>query len=120
MEAVVALAIVGALAAGAMASAGAHVRAADRAIRAIEGQALARERLALTRLLGGTAAVLPDSVARGVFPFPFADYTWTATAAPRFDEPDLRDVTVEVHWEGGRYALRTLLVRPPEPREEAR
>jgi type II secretion system protein I len=113
LEAVVALTIVSITAISALAAVGAELRTAERARRALAAEALAKYRLATVELLSSKdAARLPDSLAKGTFAAPFAEYRWTASAAPRRNTPAMYDVTVRVAWDGGEYALDERLYRP--------
>jgi general secretion pathway protein I len=114
LETVVALAIVGLAVVAALEAFGAELRTSARAHRALESEALAGERLARLRLLAAEElASLSDSMARGRFPTPFADYQWAADAAPVLGEPELYEVSVRVTWDDGHYGLRTRLHRRP-------
>jgi type II secretory pathway pseudopilin PulG len=113
-ETVVALAIVGMTAVAALGAVGTELRAAERARRVLEAEALATQRAAQLDLLADDdLLVLPDSVARGRFDAPLADYRWETTSAPLAEEPGVYDVTVRVSWADGAYALRTRAFRRP-------
>jgi prepilin-type N-terminal cleavage/methylation domain-containing protein len=112
LEVIVALAIVGVTAVGALASVGAELRAAEDARTTLEAEALAVYRMATLEML--TAEQLqriPDSLARGRFDPPFERYRWTATSDAVLGEEGLTEVELEVEWEGGSFPLRTLLFR---------
>ena len=114
LEAVVALAIVGVTAVGALAAVGAELRAADDARTALEAEALAVHRMKTIEML--TAEQLqrvPDSLARGKFEPPFERYRWTVATEPVMGEEGLTEVTVEVEWKTGSFPLRTRLFRRP-------
>jgi prepilin-type N-terminal cleavage/methylation domain-containing protein len=114
LEAVVALAIVGVTAVGALAAVGAELRAADDARTALEAEALAVHRMKTIEML--TAEQLqrvPDSLARGKFEPPFERYRWTVATEPVMGEEGLTEVAVEVEWKTGVFPLRTLLFRRP-------
>lgn len=118
METVVSLAIVSVTALAALEAAGADLRAAERSKRAIEAEALATQRLAITNLLTEQELVaLPDSVAAGQFPAPLDAYRWTTKTATRDDVPGVHDVTVRVSWgvgpDSGGYTVRSALYRRP-------
>lgn len=103
LEAVAALAIVGATAASVLATTGAGVRGAERARRAHEAAALADETLARVALLDDNALrALPDSLTGGTFPAPFADYRFSVTVRGDASLPGLVFADVAIEWEGGQ------------------
>jgi type II secretion system protein I len=113
LEALVALTILGLAAVASLASLGAQLRGADRARAALVGEALAQDRLARLRLARADAlAHLPDSLARGRFPRPWAGFRWTATSRTDRERPDLVEVTVEIVSPDSRSSLATVLYRP--------
>ena len=113
-EAVVAVTIVGLTAVGALSSAGANLRSAERARRAIEAEALATERLDFVDLLDDAELqAVPDSVAKGVFDAPLNEYSWKTTAAPVDGQAGVYDVRVTVLWPGGAYELKSYAYRRP-------
>lgn len=117
LEAVAALAIVGATSAGVLAATGAGVRTAERSRRAHEAEALAEEQLALVTVAGGTTLpLLPDSLAHGVFAPPFDEYSWDVTVQPDATLPGLYAVQVDVTWAGGAQSLQSALYRRPPGR----
>ena len=112
LEAVVALAIVGVTAVGALAAVGAELRAADDAQTTLEAEALAVYRMSTLEML--TAEQLqriPDSLARGTFDPPFERYRWTAVTEPVLGEEGLTEVRLDIAWKTGSFPLRTLLFR---------
>lgn len=112
LEAAVALLIVGLTATAAAELYGAQMRAARREPRLVTATALAQDRLAAVRLLEPEQlARLPDSLARGRFAAPFADYRWTA-ATTRVKLDDLYELHVEITWLDGKIALSTLIYAP--------
>ena len=112
LEAVVALAIVGVTAVGALASVGAELRAAEDSRTTLEAEALARyEMSAIEMLTAEQLQRLPDSLARGPFDPPFERYRWTAATEPVLGEEGLTEVQVDVVWKQGSFPLRTLLFR---------
>jgi len=112
LEAAVALLVVGLTAGAALELYGAHMRAILREPRLLTATALAQDRLAAVRLLEPEQLPrVPDSLARGRFAAPFAEYRWSATAA-RSTLDDLYDVRVEVAWLDGRVALSTRIHAP--------
>jgi type II secretory pathway pseudopilin PulG len=118
LEAVAGLAIVGMVAASAMAATAREMRTAARARRAIEVEALATARMDWMALVTDVQLQsLPDSVARGTFPEPLDDYRWRTSVEPVAQESGLYDVRVSVLWkEGGKdvsYDLRSRLYRRP-------
>lgn len=113
-ETVVALAIVGMTSVAAMAAVGAELRAAERAKRVLEAEALATQRTSLLDLLADDDLLaLPDSVERGRFDAPLDDYRWETTAAPVDSVAGVHDVSVRVSWADGAYELRTRAYRRP-------
>ena len=114
LEAVVALVIVGLTATAAAELYGAQMRAARREPRLVTATALGQDRLAAVRLLEPEQLRrLPDSLARGRFAAPFADYRWTA-AATRSRVDDLYELSVEITWLDGQIALSTLVYAPQQ------
>ena len=114
LEAVAALAIVGATSAGILATTGAGVRAAERARRAHEASALADETMARIALLSDEALrVLPDSLSGGTFAAPFDEYDWEASVQGDVQVAGLFTVAVSVQWEGGVHSTTTALYRRP-------
>ena len=108
LEAVAAIAIVGMTSVAALEAAGGEMRTAERARRAIEVEELATSRREFMDLLTDTELQsLPDSVAKGKFPPPFDQYTWTTTSAPISDPNGLYDIHVTVNWQNGSYLVRT-------------
>ena len=122
LEAVAALAIVGATSAGVLAATGAGLRTATRARHVVEADALATEVYARLSLAGDAALrALPDSLAGGQFPSPFTDYAWRATVRPHGEWAGLMTVDIEVQWRDGAHRLSSALYRrapAPAPAEE--
>jgi len=114
LEAMVALAIVGTVAIGALEAYATEARAATRERESAPAAALARERMARLELLDThTLRTLPESLSRGrltVGPIP---YEWTALARAVYREPDLYELSVDVRWPDGAVALRGRSYRPP-------
>lgn len=105
LEAVVALLVVGLVAAAAVELIGADLRAATRQPALLTATALAEERLATVRLLGDEQLPrIPDSLASGRFPAPFTAYRWRSSVARAHDE-EVYDIRVEVRWPEGSYTL---------------
>lgn len=101
-EAVVALAIVGLTAIGALEAVGAEMRTAERARRAHIVSALAVERTAFMYLMSDRDLLnLPDSIASGTFDYPMDEYQWTATSKPSSDYEGLYDTSVTILWKNG-------------------
>jgi type II secretory pathway pseudopilin PulG len=101
-EAVAALAIVAVTTISALSTVGAELRAADRARRALEVEALLAERVSVLALLTERDLQrLPDSIADGRFPAPLDAYRWTTTSAPSTAYAGLYDVQVTLHWTDG-------------------
>lgn len=113
LEALVALAIVGLAGVAALEALGGELRTAGRSRHAYAVAALAEERLAAVRLLPATELdPIPDSLARGRFTAPFAEYSWTASVRGVSDERDLYDVVVRVEGREAGLDLRTRIYRP--------
>lgn len=114
LEAVAAVAIIGMTSVSALAAAGGDLRTAERSRRAIEAEALATARLDFMNLMYDTdLEALPDSVAKGTFPKPMDEYSWTTTATPYSDQAGVYDVRVTVKWAEGAYTERTYIYRRP-------
>jgi hypothetical protein len=112
MEAVVALAIIGLFAVALFATTAAQMRTASKAGILLSARSLAEDRIAALRLLDYDALKdVPDSLVKGVFPAPFADFTWTAQVEEMKDEYDLFGVQVTVSGQGEVFPLRTLFHR---------
>ena len=111
MESAVALLIVGLTAGAALEANGARMRAVRRSPNLVVAMTLAQDRLAAVRLMEPEQfRRLPDSLARGRFAAPFAEYRWLAAA--RVAEGDLYDVRVEVTWSDGSIAVESRLYVP--------
>lgn len=114
LEAVVAVAIVGMTAVGALEAAGGDMRAAERSRRALEAEALATSRLDVIDLLSDRELqALPDSIEQGKFAAPLDEYSWKTESAPLADQAGVYDVHVTVAWATGSYTLRTYAYRTP-------
>ena len=113
-ESVAALTIVGMVAISALEAVGAEMRTAERARRALEVEALATQRLdAMDLLTDQELQAIPDSVAKGAFDEPLAEYRWTTTSARVSEQPGVYDVTVTIDWGSGSYPLKTKMYRRP-------
>jgi len=113
LEAVVALAVLGAVSVAALAALGAQLRTSERAATALTAEALTDDRLARARLLDrDELAHLPDSLAAGRFDVPWDRFSWRIGSREVLDHTDVFEVTVAVRWEGGTYDLATRLYRP--------
>jgi prepilin-type N-terminal cleavage/methylation domain-containing protein len=113
IEAAIAVAIVGITTIGALEAFGAELRTADRVRRSLEADALAQERLAALELTEPALfRTLPDSLTRGAFAAPFADYSWSATVKSDRNDTGLFDVVVHVVWPSGGITLQRTLYRP--------
>lgn len=113
MEAVVALAIISLVAIALLSTTAAQVQTAAKAKVLLVSRALAEDRLNALRLLDYEDLVaLPDSLAEGAFPPPFADFGWTATVEPMEEEYDLFGAEVIVTGRGETFPLRTLVHSP--------
>lgn len=114
LEAVVAVAIVGMTAVGALESVGSGMRTAEKSKRALEAEALASSRLEFMDLMSERELQsLPDSVAKGTFPKPLDEYTWTTTSSPLDEQAGVFDVRVTVTWPTGSYGVKTYIYRQP-------
>jgi type II secretory pathway pseudopilin PulG len=120
LEAVAALAIVGATSAGVLAATGAGLRTAAQARHAYEAEALSLEMHAMLALADeGTLRALPDSLAGGRFPEPFAQYRWKTEVRPHSEWGGLLMVQIEVQWPEGAHRIASALYRrPPAERTE--
>jgi type II secretory pathway pseudopilin PulG len=113
-EAVAAMAIVGVIAASALSATGAEMRAVERSRRALEGEALATQRLDyLDMLTDLQLQSLPDTVAKGKFDAPLDEYQWETTATPVAEQGGVYDVRIRIVWPGNSYAVRTYAYRRP-------
>ncbi|WP_461412802.1 type II secretion system protein [Gemmatimonas sp.] len=112
LEAVAALAIVGATSAGVLAAVGAGTRTAARARHAHEAESLALElHASLAVQSEATLRALPDSLAAGRFRAPFDGYTWRARVRPDATAPGLYEVRVDIDWPSGSQSLSTAFYR---------
>lgn len=112
LEAVVALAILGVASIVLLQVRAQQIRVATQARELLTAQALAEDRISALRLLDyELLADPPDSLMAGVFPPPFAEFSWTAQVALMEDEYDLFGVEVEVLGPVERFPLRTLVHR---------
>ncbi|MGH7503330.1 MAG: type II secretion system protein [Longimicrobiales bacterium] len=113
MEAVVALAIIGLVTIGLLSATAAQVRTASKAKVLLTARALAEDRLSALQLLDYTSLEdLPDSLASGTFPPPFASYSWSARVELMEDEYDLFGAEVVVTGAGEAFPLRTMIHVP--------
>ncbi|MDP1858409.1 MAG: type II secretion system protein [Gemmatimonadaceae bacterium] len=112
LEALIAIVIVGMAAAAASAAFGTELRSAGRAGHALRAAALAEQRLSALTLQPYEGLVpLPDSLARGRFALPNADYQWTATVRASNEDPALLDARVRIAWSNGDFLLVSRLYR---------
>jgi hypothetical protein len=119
MEAVVALAIIGLFALALLSTTSSHMRTASKARVLLTARTLAEDRISAIQLLEyDELADLPDTLAAGVFPEPFRDFTWSARVEEMKDEYDLFGVEVVVAGQGESFPLRTL-VHSPRPQTTA-
>jgi prepilin-type N-terminal cleavage/methylation domain-containing protein len=116
IEAAIAVVIVGLASVAVLGAFGTELRTADRARRALDSRALAEQRLTSLQL---TPVLLldrlPDSLARGRFDRPFDAYSWKAAAKLSRDVEFVYDLSVQVAWDGGNFALDSRVYRPPPP-----
>jgi type II secretory pathway pseudopilin PulG len=110
------MAMVGLVAIAALEAAGAQMRAAERARRAVEAAALAQQRLDWLDFLNEQhLRSLPDTVKEGTFEAPLEEYRWETETTPVSTQPGVYDVTVKVTWDKGEqsFALRSYAYRRP-------
>lgn len=113
LEAVLSLAIISLVGLAALGAVGRDLRTAVNAKVALEVAMLADDRLETTRLADpATLAVLPDSLASGVFAAPFDEYRWNIDTRPVPGSVQLYDVRVTVHWAEGSRSYRARFYRP--------
>ena len=113
LEAVVALAIIGIVAVGVLASTAAQVRTADKASVLAVARTLAEDRTTAFRLLGyEELRDPPDSLMGGAFRPPFDEYSWSATIRETEGEYDLFTLDVVTTGRGEVFPVQTLLHRP--------
>jgi type II secretory pathway pseudopilin PulG len=113
LEAVIALAIIGVVAVGVLASTAGQVRSADKAGGLVVARALAEDRTTAFRLLGYEELRRPaDSLLAGRFSPPFDEYSWTARVVETEGENDLFTIDVVTEGRGERFPIQTLLHRP--------
>jgi len=95
-----------------LAATGAGLRTATRARHVVEAEALALEVYARLALASDAALrALPDSLAGGQFPEPFAEYDWRATVRPHAEWAGLVTVEIAVTWPEGAHRLASALYR---------
>lgn len=112
LETAVALLIVGLVAGASLELYAAQMRAATREEHLLTATVLAQDRLAAVRLLEAEQLVpLPDSLARGRFDAPFADFRWHASTA-RARNGDLYDIRVAIDWSGGAFTVASRVYVP--------
>jgi hypothetical protein len=112
LEALIGLAILGAVVIGLLSAAGTQVRAADQASVLLVASALAQDRAAAIQILDYQGLVSPpDSLLAGTFEAPFDDFEWTAQVEHTDNEYDLFAVRVEVSGRGHLFPLETLVHR---------
>ena len=113
-ESVAAMAIVGIVSIAALEAAGAQLRSAEKARRAIEASALAQQRLDWLDFMNEqNLRSLPDTVRAGKFEAPLNEYAWTTTAAPVSTQAGVFDVLVKVTWPDNSFVLHSLVYRRP-------
>ncbi|MEX1258843.1 MAG: type II secretion system protein [Gemmatimonadota bacterium] len=113
LEAVVALAIIGIVAVGVLASTAAQVRTAGKASVLAVARTLAEDRTTAFRFLGyEELRDPPDSLMGGAFPAPFDEYSWSAAIHETEGEYDLFTLDVVTTGRGEVFPVQTLLHRP--------
>lgn len=114
LEATIAMAIVGLIAVATLGEFATEVRVGGKAVDARVLQALARDRLSALLIAPTDLLVrLPDSLATGVFPPPFADHRWRAEVRPDRRVDGLFNLRVLVNSTRGEVALETRTFRAP-------
>lgn len=114
LEAVLAIAIVAMTAVAALSASATEMRTAEHARRLHEAEALATEEAAYTWLLTSNELQnLPDSVGKGVFPYPLNEYSWTMTSTANSTLPGLFNIEIVVYWPTGIYTETTAQYRRP-------
>ncbi len=112
LEALIGLAILGAVVIALLAASGAQVRSADQAAVLLVASALAQDRAATIQLLHyDELRSLPDSLRGGSFDPPFDEFSWVAEVDRTDGEYDLFAVRIEVSGRGQLYPLETLVHR---------
>ncbi|MEO5814679.1 MAG: type II secretion system protein [Gemmatimonadaceae bacterium] len=94
LEAIVALAIVGVVCVGVLASEASALRAEATAVERLPLVVLAEERIAAIDVYPGALDALPDSVLRGTFAPPFAGARWDARVVRVAETRSLFEITV--------------------------
>jgi prepilin-type N-terminal cleavage/methylation domain-containing protein len=113
LEAVVALAIIGATAVGVLSVFGEDQRVAGKSAQLVTASLVARERLAALELATRAELTgLPDSLASGTVDADGARFRWETAVVPVARVRDLFDLQVTVRWDAGETALRTRRFRP--------
>jgi type II secretory pathway pseudopilin PulG len=112
LESAAALLVIGLTASAALQVYAAEMRAAAREPRLLTATVLAQDRLAAVRLVASERlGRLPDSLARGRFDAPFADYRWQVSTA-RQANTDIYDVHVAITWDDGTFATWSRIYAP--------
>lgn len=113
-ETVAALTLVAMTSVSALAAVGAELRTAEKARHVLEAEALATARLDQLALLTDRELLsLPDTIAKGDFEAPLADYSWETTSSASSAQAGVYDVVVTVRWPTGEYAITSALYRRP-------
>lgn len=112
IEVAVATVILGIALVAALATYGSELRTLARAREVAVAVELAEDRLAAVKLFAADRLPnVPDTLERGAFPDPFADYSWSVDA-DALQGGDLAEVTVTVLWPNGEHGITTVLVLP--------
>jgi prepilin-type N-terminal cleavage/methylation domain-containing protein len=119
VESLVALVIAAAITIGAMEAVGAGLRAQGAGNAHLTAVSLAETKLAELTALPADSLSGERTVREGVFPPPFAAYTWRGIIAGEPGSPALRGVGVVVSWPGGEFSLETVVYRRRPPRAPA-
>lgn len=113
-ETVAALALVAVTAVSALSAVGAELRTAEKARHVLEAEALATMQLDQIGMLTDRELLsLPDSIGKGRFAEPMADYAWETTASPSSDQAGLYNVVITVLWTNGSYTITSATYRRP-------
>lgn len=113
-ETVAALTLVAITSISALSAVGAEMRTAEKAQHVLEAEALATMQLDQIGMLTDRELLsLPDSISKGRFAEPMADYAWETTAAPSNDLAGLYNVAITVIWSTGSYTITSATYRRP-------
>jgi prepilin-type N-terminal cleavage/methylation domain-containing protein len=118
LEVVIAILILSTALVGWVATFGSELRTLSQARTVVVAVELAEDRLAAIELYArNRLPSIPDSLRRGTFAAPFAEYGWTAESNSMSGQ-ELVEVTVVVTGPGASHELRTVLPLPSLRRVE--